>query len=357
MSDRDPTDEVVGKLIKPIDTTFRPNLLMALGWAIAIAGIASLVYFVLHFNDVELFFSLIKKANPLWLGAALICQMLTYVAASLVWKIVLDRAHSGLPFAALLKIGFLQLFANQLLPTSGLSGTIIVLRALTRRGIDAGVVLAGLFLDTLSYYTVYLILALIAFAMLWHRHVSSFDWLPILVAFVLLMATILASVSMMSRTKDRILPPFLLRWRPVAYLAVWLQEMDPRAIGGVTTILWAASCQCAVFLLDAATLWCVAHSIGVQLDAVGALSSFLIASVVATLAPLPLGLGSFETTCIVALHLFGVGPEAGLAATLMLRGLTLWLPMLPGLVLTRSEIIHRRRTDSAPDVSAGTTGT
>jgi len=59
----------------------------------------------------------------------------------------------------------------------------------------------------------------------------------------------------------------------------------------------------------------------------------------ATLVPIPLGLGSFETACVGMLTLLGVAIEAALAATLLLRGLTFWLPMIPGLWLARCEIL------------------
>ena len=65
--------------------------------------------------------------------------------------------------------------------------------------------------------------------------------------------------------------------------------------------------------------------------------SFILASVVATLSPIPLGLGSFEGTCTGLLHLMGGRLEASLAATLILRGFTLWIPMLPGLWVIRRE--------------------
>ncbi|CAN7636647.1 lysylphosphatidylglycerol synthase transmembrane domain-containing protein [Neorhizobium sp. LjRoot104] len=112
MSDSESSDKAVGKLIKPINITFRPTSLISLGWVLGIGGLAGLVYFVLHFNDLELFLALIERADPIWLGAALICQILTYIFASLVWKIVLDRAHSTLPFVTLLKIGFLSAFCQ-----------------------------------------------------------------------------------------------------------------------------------------------------------------------------------------------------------------------------------------------------
>ena len=51
-----------------------------------------------------------------------------------------------------------------------------------------------------------------------------------------------------------------------------------------------------------------------------------------TLGPIPLGLGAFGAACVGMLNLLGVAIEAALAAMLLLRGLTFWLPMLPGFV-------------------------
>ncbi|GGE00407.1 hypothetical protein GCM10011515_20280 [Tsuneonella deserti] len=59
-------------------------------------------------------------------------------------------------------------------------------------------------------------------------------------------------------------------------------------------------------------------------------------SIAATLAPIPLGLGTFEasaTAMLVALH---IPFEAALTGVLLLRGLTLWLPLIPGLLLLRA---------------------
>jgi len=58
----------------------------------------------------------------------------------------------------------------------------------------------------------------------------------------------------------------------------------------------------------------------------------------ATIGPIPLGLGTFEAGAVGTLHFLGVSIEAALAGTLLLRGLTFWLPMLPGMWLVRREI-------------------
>jgi uncharacterized membrane protein YbhN (UPF0104 family) len=62
---------------------------------------------------------------------------------------------------------------------------------------------------------------------------------------------------------------------------------------------------------------------------------------VATIGPIPVGLGTFEATSVGMLSLLGVSVEAALAATLLLRALTFWLPMLPGIWLARREIRRR----------------
>jgi len=78
-----------------------------------------------------------------------------------------------------------------------------------------------------------------------------------------------------------------------------------------------------VFALDALTLWLVFRALGDTPAIWVAFVSFIMASMVATLGPIPLGLGTFEAACVGMLSLLGVAIETALAATLLLRGLTL----------------------------------
>jgi uncharacterized membrane protein YbhN (UPF0104 family) len=80
------------------------------------------------------------------------------------------------------------------------------------------------------------------------------------------------------------------------------------------------------------------RAIGQEAPVTGVFASFMIASVTAMIGPVPLGLGVFEGASVAALHLVGVELEAALTATLLLRGFTFWLPMLPGLWLARREL-------------------
>lgn len=100
-------------------------------------------------------------------------------------------------------------------------------------------------------------------------------------------------------------------------------------------IVAATLLQGSVFALDAATLWVTLQVVGIHLVFWAVFPCFMIFSMVATVGPIPLGLGSFEIACVSMLGLMGVRIEAALTAMVLLRGFTLWLPMLPGIWLGR----------------------
>lgn len=199
MSDHRPQIAHNGHFVGPAEPIPRPTVLIVASWILGLSGLIAVVYFVLRFNDLRLFVSLVGRANLRWLLLALSCQALTYIFASLVWKISLSPSQPKLPFTSLLKIGFLQISANQMLPTSGLSGTLVVIRALKARGVKTASALSSVLIDTFTYYAVYLLLALVSLMMIWRPRSGDLDWLPGLVAFVLLAGAILLCLALVGR--------------------------------------------------------------------------------------------------------------------------------------------------------------
>jgi uncharacterized membrane protein YbhN (UPF0104 family) len=98
-----------------------------------------------------------------------------------------------------------------------------------------------------------------------------------------------------------------------------------------------------IFLADSLTLACCLVAIGQPAVVGAAFVALIAASIVATLGPIPLGLGSFEATATGTLHVLGIPIEAAITATLMLRGFTLWLPLIPGGLLLRQAVRHKAR--------------
>ena len=96
-----------------------------------------------------------------------------------------------------------------------------------------------------------------------------------------------------------------------------------------------------IFVVDAGTLAACLCALGQPWHPFTAFIGLMIGSIAATLVPVPLGLGSFEASCIAMLTLLGVRIEPAMTATLLLRGLTLWLPLVLGLALIRRRHLRR----------------
>jgi len=74
---------------------------------------------------------------------------------------------------------------------------------------------------------------------------------------------------------------------------------------------------------------------------VGIMTTFVaivIASIAGTISFLPGGIGGFEAGSVTVLTLLGVPIEAALTGTLLLRGFTLWFPLIPGILLVRHDV-------------------
>jgi Mg2+-importing ATPase len=94
--------------------------------------------------------------------------------------------------------------------------------------------------------------------------------------------------------------------------------------------------QLAILLLDTATVWFLILSLGEVSSPAGVFVSFILSNLFRIIGILPGGLGSFEAASVVTLGLAGVPVTVALAATLLFRGLSFWLPMFPGLVFSRA---------------------
>jgi hypothetical protein len=99
-------------------------------WLFGALVLAGLIVFVMHFGAIEVFVATVRRANPIWIAAAVLCQIATYFCAATVWFIILKSAGSHVAIRSLLRLALVELFANQAVPTGGLSGSFMVMRGL-----------------------------------------------------------------------------------------------------------------------------------------------------------------------------------------------------------------------------------
>lgn len=266
-------------------------------WALGIVLLAGLVSIILHFADVRVFLDTLRGAEPLWLLGALACQVMTYVCAASVWQRALSRLGASIPMRNLLYLALIELFANQAVPTGGLSGSIMVVRGLTHRGVDPAVAITALLVAAASYYGAYLLVAFVAFTLLWYKGNLSQAWVSVSIVFVVTITFLGGAMLSLTRSHGRIIPAFARKWAPVVRFFEVLGQVRMDVLVDGRLLGEGVMLQTSMFLFDATTLWCAARSISLNIAPSDAFISFLFASVVATLSPVPMGLGTFEGTC------------------------------------------------------------
>jgi uncharacterized membrane protein YbhN (UPF0104 family) len=317
----------------------RPLARRLIAWLPGLIVMPALIGVVLHYGSLEKFADLVRSARPELLLPALAAQFATYVFAALSWRLVLAPAGQVRPFVTLFRLGVAKLYTDQAVPTGGLSGSVLVMKALERRGVPDHVAIAALLVGMVSFYSADVIAALVCLLLLWLHHDADFGLLALIVVFVLVEVAIPSAVLWAKKRATIMrLPDWAGRLPGVKDLVDAVVQTPVDLLRDLRLIGGTLACQLAIIGLDALTLWMMFFAIGAPVELWVAFSGFIVGAVVAMIAPSPLGLGTFAAGTTGMLALLGVPLETALSATLLLRGLTFWLPMLPGVLIARAEL-------------------
>jgi glycosyltransferase 2 family protein len=324
---------------------------LSLGF-LGLAVIFALGCAALHFGDLQTFALTLRSANPLWLIVALALQISTYCSVAQGWKLVLAKANSPQSIARLLPIAVSKLFADQAVPTAGLSGNMLLVKRLQALGVPRPTAVATLLVSMIGYYAVYAGLALIMLVLLWlHGHAT-----PLLAGMVtafLLVALAIPSLALWLRNRgSKPLSPFLENI-PVVHSLLHVVGEAPRTLVNDKLLLAkVAGFNSLVFLADAATLAACLRALGQPISFETSYIAVMAASIIVTLGPIPLGIGVYEAGSTGMLTMLGVPLPSALAGTLLLRGFTLWLPLIPGFLMIRRSLRHPPKRQLADELAA-----
>jgi Mg2+-importing ATPase len=315
-----------------------------LSWILGLALVAGICVLALRFSEAEQIVLLAERAQPRWLLLALIMQVSTYVAQGEIWRALGKAAMFRLQRAEVIQLSLAKLFIDQALPSVGLTGTAAVAKHLEQRGMAKPAVMAGLIVNLASYFSIYVVLLLSALMLL--PLSGPARGAVMLSAAVFVACTVALVVALL------VLPGHgggligRLRPRALKNVVALLDGADAALIRRPRLLFKACACQLAIMLLDAATMWVLVEAVGVRASATAVFSSFMVSNLFRTIGVLPGGLGSFEASSVLTLGLAGVPLPAALAATLLFRGFSFWLPMIPGLWFSR-RLFGARQRDSA----------
>ena len=224
---------------------------------------------------------------------------------------------------------------DQAIPSVGLSGTLLIIQALDRRGVPRGASMAAVVIDLVSYYAAYTLALGIALVIIWV--LGDLTLLMALPAFIFAPLAAAVLIALLWVSRGRTLPGWIERLPLIRPALRALGDATPAVAHDVWLITRCTGFQLAILALDACTLWMMLLALGLAVNPAPVFASFMLSTLARTLGVIPGGLGVFEAVSVATLKLIGVPVAAGLSATLLFRFFTFWLPMAPGLILARRE--------------------
>jgi Mg2+-importing ATPase len=315
-------------------------------WLLGAAALGAVVVVAVRLSEGREFLRMAERAEPWWLLAALALQACTYLAQGQIWRVVARAVQFPLSVRTAYALSLAKLFLDQALPSAGISGTVVAARALEERGMPRAAVMAGVVVNAASYYATYVLcLAAAVLITLVHHQANALVELVSVVFSICAIAVAASALALSGRTSDTVTRT-LARLRPLRSALKFLADADPRLARSPRLLFLAAAYQLAIFLLDAATMWVLVEASGAGAPLASVFASFMMATLFRTVGVLPGGLGTFEATSVLTLRMIGLDMAVALSATLLFRGLSFWLPMLPGLWFSRS-VVARHAAERA----------
>lgn len=312
-----------------------PGKRVLLAWLPGIGLLLLLVTIAVQFSDLQEIGALVANSNPAWLLVAVMLQVATYFLAARVWALFLARTGYPLSDNILFRLGLAKLFADQTIPTGGVSGTALVSYGLIARGVPLNVSVFTMFFSLYSYLISYLLVSVLAFAILFSGQFLPQSFIYVFSVFFALLSLVLLVVLAVYKIGNLrgMIAEKLLRGR--------FKHIDWSGFQGhfdLKLFAGAVVLHIGVFLLDAITLWAAFKSFGHAVSMEHVFVSLMVGYIAATIGLIPFGVGTFELSSIATLTMLGTPLESSLAAILLMRAISFWLPMIPGYWCFRNEI-------------------
>lgn len=311
-------------------------------WLMGVAVCAALILVVTHLSEEEEFLRLLRQIDWYWLGLALVLQSGTYLLQGIVWRVVAGSKGQTLSLGRSLELSLAMLFVDQALPSGGISGVAVVSGALTRLGMPRAVVASAVLVDVAMYHLAYASCMALALGVALH-HASLPAWVNLaMLIFVLVDFGVAGFLIYLPSGGLMWVKTRLQRFTRLTRLLQWVEHAPQNSFQNHRVLVQAFAMHAMIFLLDAGTIWVAARALGVPASVGGVFASFMVSNLFRTIGIIPGGLGTFETASVMALKSIGMPLPVGLSATLLFRGLSFWLPMLPGFVCSRRLLSKHR---------------
>lgn len=316
---------------------------------VGVIAIAAIVVATLNADEITAMAAHAANAEPGWLLAAVIGQCAAFYCTALAWRLVLLRLKEPISLSALYPLSIAKLFADQALPSGGLSGAAFLLHALKRRGVSWDNAYTAFIFGAATFITAFLIATFVSFVA-----VAGADNAPRIITIaarmfyitLILIVIFLAGFATYRWTR---VTNFLSRIPTAVKIMTLSQNAMHKILDEKPLFTKVVGVQLMQRIFDALTLWLIFQAIDAPIAFAACFIGVSLASVTATVAPTPMGVGAFEGGLVAGLAVFGVPVETALIGTLIYRGLSLWLPLIPGFFVLQRELLHTQKNAGATE--------
>ena len=300
----------------------------------------------------------IQHGDPLWLGAAVLLECLSFLSYVILFRAVFVRGGSRIDMRASYQITMAGLAATRLFAAAGAGGIALTAWALRRSGMEPRIVACRLIAFTALIYGVFMATLVVCGLGLYlgiFRGQAPFAITVVPAIFGAVVITIFLGVSLVPGDFDRLVA----RWSHgsrLGRLASQIAAAPAAAASGIRTAIglvrsgdWALLGAVGWWAFDIAVLWACFHAFGGSPPTAVVVMSYFV-GMLGNVLPLPGGIGGVDGAMIGAFSAFGIGPGLAVVAVLAYRALAFWLPTLPGAVayLQLRRTVNRWRSETSP---------
>jgi glycosyltransferase 2 family protein len=320
----------------------RTYMVPALRLVISLFVILGLVLvIILNFAEIGEFVRILKNASLVPIAIAILLQIATYASAGAVWYTVIKTSNYLMKTRDLMAISVKQLVVDQIIPAGGIAGNAFVWREIKKYGLPNWLSFEVVFVDIIAYHLSYSLMTLIAIAIFWSQENSTPILAGAVTLYFIISITVTSFIFLIVSHKIEYAPAWLKRRKLVANIILITRDISKERVLSLGLISRASFFRISIFILDTLTLFLVIRALGSALGLTEVFAVFILASIMGTVSFMPGGIGGFEAGSTIALLIFGQSFETALAVTVVFRGLTLWLPIIPGLYIARNEFKFR----------------
>jgi uncharacterized membrane protein YbhN (UPF0104 family) len=287
----------------------------------------------------------IPHAAPEWIALALALEALSFLGHIVLFRTVFVDGDSRVGYAASYEITMAGHAATRLFGAAGAGGVALQIWALRRAGLSGRTVAARMVAFLVLLYSFYAITVAIVGLGLWTGVLPGGGPAALTAIPAIAAVAIIGGALLSSRLASRLhLNGKLARAAATVSDGVdgaieVVKARDPRLLGGVAW--WVA---------DIAVLWAAFHAFGASPPIfVITLGYFL--GLIGNAIPFLGSLGGVDGGMIGALVALGVGAPVTIAAVVVYRLISCWIPTLPGL----AAYLQLRRRMNAWDASTSAT--